>query len=104
MDDVVQLDVALHRLGRHSSPADRTEALKALVEYWHGKMTPSDGVPEIHLAGVKLPRSLRWWYCWAGCRKEITCGQDTLLQPGEISQADNGRLVKFWVENQGVYS
>ena len=51
-----------------------------------------------------MPWSLYWWYSWAGCRKEITCGQDTLLPPGEVTQADNGRLVKFWVENQGVYS
>jgi hypothetical protein len=104
MDDVVQVDAALRSLGRHSSPADRTKALKTLVEYWHGKMTPSDGLPESQLAGGPLPRSLYWWYSWAGRRQEITCGQDTLLQPGEVSQVDNGRLVEFWVENQGVYA
>jgi hypothetical protein len=104
MVDASQLDLALSRLGENASTHTRTEALKALVEYWHGPITDADGFPQSELDHLPMPQSLRWWFSWAGRRLEITRGQDRLFQPSETKLVNGGRLVEFWIENQGVYT
>ena len=60
------------------------------------------------IGGVKLPLPLRWWYRWAGKRKDVMSGQNFLFVPRDYSHKYRilavvaGRL-HFYVENQGVY-
>lgn len=104
MIETAQLDGALQELRNTGAATARVNALKLLVEYWHGPMGRSAGYAAHELADLPLPGALRWWYRWAGRRTEITCGQDRILRPEELSVVDDGRLVEFWIENQGVYT
>src|SRR5262245_15332940 len=97
----LDLDRALARLGSDSSLADRKDVLTSLVKYWHGEIRPSDGLSDAELAGVQVPETLRWWYCWAGRRTEVLGKNNDLLSPKHLSSKDG--LLVFYGENQWVY-
>jgi len=102
------LDLALDRLRHPATVHDRLGVLQQLVEYWHGPIRPEDGMSDAEIGGVTLPLPLRWWYRWAGKRREVMSGQNFLFVPRDyhhkyrILAVMGGRL-HFYVENQGVY-
>jgi hypothetical protein len=106
--DGVAVDRALDRLRGPTAVEDRLDVLRELVEYWHGPIRPSDGFAEAELASSKLPSTLKWWYGWAGRRKEIMSGQNFLLAPTDPVhpywqlKTEDDRLL-FYLANQGVY-
>lgn len=55
-----RVDLALRRLRRPNTLDDRLAALRALVEYWHGPITPADAVPPGDLVSLALPGPLSW--------------------------------------------
>jgi len=99
--DHKSVDAALGRLRGSTTVQERLEILRRVVEYWHGPIRPEDGIPEKELAGLDIPRPLRWWYQTAGRRPEIMSGQNFLKVPRDLSILD-GKLL-FYVENQECY-
>jgi hypothetical protein len=95
------IDAALDRLRQPVNMEERLWVLRRLVEYWHGPIRAEDGFIEKELEGFAIPYPLRWWYRWAGRRRKILSGQNTLLSPDELLVRDN-RLV-FYGENQWCY-
>lgn len=106
--DFIAVERALDRLRRPTTVHDRLDVLQQLVEYWHGPISPDDGISDAEIGGVALPLPLRWWYRWAGKRTEVMSGQNFLFVPRDdryrcrTLAAIDGRL-HFQVENQGVY-
>lgn len=101
--DAESVDRALDRLKSPTTVNDRLEILRRLVEYWHGPIQPSDGLPEAELNSVELPDPLKWWYRWAGRRSAIMSGQNSLLSPqDQVLRREDDRLL-FYLENQAVY-
>lgn len=100
--DHASLDRALSRLPSATTVEDRLDILRRLVEYWHSPIRLEDGYTEEELAGKKLPDVLRWWYRWAGRRKEIMSGDHELLGPDKLEYHDQGMLV-FFKENQHCF-
>jgi hypothetical protein len=105
--DAASVDRALDRLREPTTLDERLEVIRRLVEYWHGPIQPEDGWPQAELGAMPLPHPLKWWYGWAGRRKEIMSGQNTLLIPRDPQgyrklQIEDGLLL-FYLENQAVY-
>ena len=94
------VDSHLARLGATNDVHERLEILRKVVEYWHGSMGNDDGFDGVETDELRLPFPLRWWYEFAGRRKEIM-GQYQLLGPTELRD-ENGLLV-FYGENQWCY-
>lgn len=99
--DAASVDRALDRLREPTTVDDRLDVLRRLVGYWHGPIRPEDGWPQTELDAIPLPRILKWWYGWAGRRKEIMSGQNRLLDPSKLKMEDDRLL--FYLENQAVY-
>lgn len=101
------LDQTLDRLRHPTTVYERLRVLEELVNYWHGPIRPEDGMSDDEIGGVKLPLPLRWWYRWAGKRKDVMSGQNFLFVPRDYNHKYRilavvaGRL-HFYVENQGV--
>jgi hypothetical protein len=96
------LDVALATLGQPLTVDDRLAILRQLAEYWHGPISPLDGLPDTDMQGRTLPSPLRWWYKLAGRRREVFCKSNRLLDPSGLMVVQEG-LTVFYIENQGVY-
>ena len=96
------VEAALDRLRKPTTVEERFSVLRQLAEYWHGPIQPDDGFSEDELQHVRMPNVLKWWYRWAGRRKEIMSGENFLREPNELKLTDDGYLV-FYVENQGCY-
>ena len=45
-----------------SSASEKLAALGCVVDYWHGPIETSDGIPAADLADIAMPDPLRWWY------------------------------------------
>ena len=99
--DHAAIDAALDRLRNPVNVEERLWVLQQLVGYWHGPIRPEDGFREDDLEGLSIPYPLRWWYWWAGRRREIMSGQNHLLDPDKLSARDG--LLEFYVENQYCY-
>ena len=102
-----RIDQTLVRLQGETSLHARFEILQALVEYWHGAISPLDGFSNAELEHLSLPDPLRRWYSWAGRRTEIMSGQNWFFtpyspQPYLKPTREDGYLL-FQRENQGVY-
>lgn len=102
------VDVALAGLRRGMSAAERWPIIQAVVEHLHGPIVPEDGMDVGLLARVPMPEPLRWWYGWAGNRREILEGYNHWMYPlaqyctrGGL-QIEDGRVI-FQYEQQGVY-
>jgi len=97
------IDAVLRGLEERSDPDACFEALKRLVAYWHGPMSPADGMKADELKR-EMPRALRRWFEYAGRRPGILSGQNFLLGPAEIEDVeDDPRLIVFYVECQRCY-
>lgn len=96
------VDSALESLQGETNTAERLEILKTLVRFWHGEISPNDGMSEAELAGIDMPSVLRWWYRYAGHRGNILTGQNKLMPPARLSLNSDGKLV-FYGENQWCY-
>ena len=103
------LDQTLDRLRARTTVDDRLAILRTLVEYWHSPIRSEDALPAEELAFPPLPRPLRWWYGWAGRRREIMSAQNILFAPldkvhphWQLKIEEDYLL--FYSENQGVYS
>ena len=97
------LDAHLHSLSSLSTDA-RLSTLRRLVEYWHGPLGDSDGIPESEIPRIEIPAPLRWWYRVGGRREEAFCAQNHLLgfeHPYQLAR-EAGKLV-FYRECQGVW-
>ena len=101
LTDASEVDRALATLPEINTPEQRFAVLRELVHYWHGPIAEGDGIPADELRSIRLPDPLRWWYRWAGRRKNIMSGQSFLLAPDELKTVDG--LLQFYVENQWVY-
>ncbi|SRR5579883_1603182 len=99
--DHASIDSALERLRQPLDVEERLWVLRRLVAYWHGPIRPEDGFREDDLEKLKIPYPLRWWYRWAGRRREVMSGQNHLLDPDRLMAKDD-RLV-FYGENQWCY-
>jgi hypothetical protein len=99
--DHASIDSALDRLRPPSDVEERLWVLRRLVAYWHGPIRPEDGIREGDLDGLSVPYSLRWWYWWAGRRREIMSGQNHLPDPDKLLVKDD--LLVFYGENQWCY-
>jgi hypothetical protein len=97
----LELDSQLDRLASDTSLADRKEVLQSFVKYWRGTIKSGDGFSAAELDGIQMPEVLKWWYVWAGRRKEILGGNNNLLSPNRLSLKDG--LLCFYGENQWVY-
>jgi hypothetical protein len=106
--DFAPLDRALDRLRGQTTVDDRLDAIRELVDYWHGPIKPEDGMSDADLNGVALPRPLAWWYRHAGNRPEIMSGQNIMFRPRDDHHKywqlslDDGFL-HFYSENQGCH-
>lgn len=102
-----QIDQTLAQLEAATTPQSRFAILQALVEYWHGPITPLDGFNNDELKHLSLPDPLRLWYGWAGRRTEIMSGQNCFFSPQTVHPSLNlilhGDYLLFQRENQGVY-
>jgi hypothetical protein len=96
-----RLGAMLSGLGPSTTTQVRFATLRALVEYWHGKIGADDGLPDAALDGARMPAVLMQWYRWAGRRADILSGQNFLLAPDRL-RIEDGRLF-FYHENQGCY-
>jgi hypothetical protein len=99
--DHAAIDAALDRLSNPVNVEERLWVLRQLVTYWHGVIGPEDGFGDRELEGLTIPYPLRWWYGWAGRRKNIMSGQNFLLDPDKLNVRDD--LLEFYVENQYCY-
>ncbi len=99
--DHAAIDAALDRLRCQIDVEERLRVLRRLVAFWHGPIGPGDGLGEKELAGLAIPDPLRWWYRWAGNRRNVISGQNELLAPEKLLARDD-RLV-FYGENQWCY-
>lgn len=95
------LDAMLRDLGPSTTPDVRFATLQALVEFWHGPIGVADGLTEAALDGLHMPPMLKRWYRWAGRRDDILSGQNFLLSPDRLRDAD--RRLLFYTENQACY-
>jgi hypothetical protein len=100
--DHADVDAAVAGLSRPTTAQDRFRVFQTLAEYWCGAVVPADGIEESELSGVRIPDVLRWWYLWAGRRRDIIDGDNQSNSPSDLWLEDGDRLV-FYVENQGVY-
>ena len=103
-----RIETMLRTLRPSSGVDAKLAALRGAVEYWHGPIEPWNGIPAEAMAGLLLPRPLRWWHGWAGRREEIMSGQNILHAPGEarypgrrLTMEDG--LLLFHSENQYCY-
>jgi hypothetical protein len=105
--DVTPLDRAFDRLRGPATVDDRLDALRELVEYWHGPIKPDDGMSDADLAGLALPRPLEWWYRHAGKRSGIISQNNLFLPRDErhkywqLSLEDG--FLYFYSECQGCH-
>jgi hypothetical protein len=100
--DHAAVDRALAALAFSNETAVRLDVLRTLVRFWHGEIQSGDGFTDDELASIQLPTVLRWWYRFAGRRKEIVSGQNSLLSPTKLEKTSDGLLV-FYGENQWCY-
>jgi len=106
--DFTGVDRAFDRLHGPATIDDRLNALRALVEYWHGPIKPEDGLSDAELNGLALPRPLEWWYRHAGKRSEIMSGQNIMFLPRDDRHkywqlSLDGGFLHFHSENQGCH-
>jgi hypothetical protein len=99
MSEHEAIDRAVDRLRGQTTVQDRLDVLQELVRFWHGPIGPGDGIDDRKLAGIAMPHPLRWWYRWAGKRREIL---PPLLKPRQLEIADG--LLRFTLDfDEDVY-
>jgi hypothetical protein len=98
VSEFASIDQALDRLRGPTTVQERLSALQEVVRFWYGPIGPGDGLNDGELAAIAMPQPLRWWYSWAGKRREILL----LLEPQEL-EVDDG-LLRFNLEDdEDVY-
>jgi hypothetical protein len=104
---VASVDEALQRLSLPTTFENRFEVLQRVVEYWHGPITPKDGIPSEILEPLTLPIALKRWYGWAGRRSQIMSGQNWLFTPDATPPDAAPKIIDdllyFHCESQGCF-
>ncbi|MGO4615413.1 hypothetical protein AB4305_13180 [Nocardia sp. 2YAB30] len=92
--------------------ADRAGAwqfIKGFAAHWSSPLTAADGWTDAELAavenrlGFRLPLAMREAYGLFGRRADLTSNQDEFLPPDRLQMDEDGEMLTFRVENQGIW-